>query len=69
MLTKYFRRGSGGARKGYMWKTQHGCGTLCFVRFLGRRLLEASPGKVARDGRFAKSWRQRERRKEKAVGA
>jgi hypothetical protein len=45
------------------------CDTLCFVRFLGRRLLEASPGKVARDGRFAKSWRQREQRKDKAVGA
>ena len=69
MLTKYFRRGSGGARKGYVWKTPHGCGTLCFVRFPGRRLLKVYPGKVARDRGFAKSWRRRELRKEKAVGA
>jgi len=69
MPAQYFRRGSAGARKGYAWKTPHMCDTLCFVRFPGRRLLEASPGEVARDGRFAKSWRRRERRKEKAVGA
>jgi len=33
------------------------------------RLLKAFPENAARDRRFAKSWRRRELRREKAVGA